>query len=528
MADNTSFAHSNKIAVMHVLAGLIKNPLLFSSDEYKFDVNDFPEQFHRIVFGAVEHLAINGMEKIDYIDIDQFLKQYPVQYKVFTGNDGSGYISRILKLFDEKKFDYYYQTVKKHSLLNKLNTQGISTKEILDPEEIDPTKIAVAQEKFDALSVNDILDTVESKMILIKEQFGTNSDLVEDQAGNGILELIERYKEVPEIGLPYVSPKLTTIFRGLRLGTLYMESSAQGVGKSRRQASESAHLAVPEYYDLEKKQWIKTGFNEKVLLISTELELSETQTMWLAYVSGVPEEHIIDGKYLAGEEERVIYAGKLIKQADLHFVSITNYNIDDIINLIKKYHQLNGVNYIFYDYLSTTIKIMAEGARKTKMTGLREDQILLTFVTELKDLAKKLQLCIFTATQLSGNWKTQEADAQLLRGAKALSDKPDGCSILLPIRESDKEIIDTYTSKGFNLIPTHVIHVFKVRRSHYNNLKLYVYFDRATCRLVDCFAADSNGNLLAIEDTNIELILDNTKETKIEDAIGDTFDINDF
>lgn len=115
-----------------------------------------------------------------------------------------------------------------------------------------------------------------------------------------------------------------------------------------------------------------------------------------------------------------------------------------------------------------------------------------------------------------------------MRGAKALSDKPDGCSILLPKRESDQSLIDTYTAKGFNLVPTHVIHVFKVRRSHYNNIKLYVYFDRSTCRLVDCFAADSAGNILPIEDTNIEHILDNTKEEKLENAIGDAFDMSDF
>ena len=101
------------------------------------------------------------------------------------------------------------------------------------------------------------------------------------------------------------SPKLTTIYRGQRLGGFYVESSAQGVGKSRRMAGESAHLAVPEYYDLQKKKWVITNIQENVLYISTELQLNEVQTIWVANISGVEEELApasikITGSFLVG------------------------------------------------------------------------------------------------------------------------------------------------------------------------------------------------------------------------------------
>ena len=107
---------SNKLAIIHVLAALIKNPLLFANNNYSFSIEDFPEQFHKILFGAIEYLAKNGMEKIDYIDIDQFLKGYTVQYKVFCANRGVEYIQNALAIYDPKKFDYYYQTLKKYVL----------------------------------------------------------------------------------------------------------------------------------------------------------------------------------------------------------------------------------------------------------------------------------------------------------------------------------------------------------------------------------------------------------------------------
>ena len=510
---------SNKLAIINVLAALIKNPLLFADNDYRFSINDFPERFHKIVFGAIEHLALNGMQKIDYIDIDQFLKQYPNEYKVFCDNSGVTYIQNCLKNFDEKKFDYYYKTLKKFSLLNTLASRGFDTTEIYDPNILDPKESERMQNNFDNLTVNDIILNIETKIIEAKEEFGSSEDIVQNKAGDGALELIEQYKQTPEMGMPLCSPKLTTLYRGQRLGCLYMESAPQGAGKSRRAASEACHLAIPELYDLDKKAWVKTNLKESVLLISTELELAECQTMFLAYISGVKESHILDGKYIDDEEERIKKAAKLLGKAKLYFVSITNYDTDDIINLIKKYKQIYGVNYIFFDYLSETLKILSEGTRKTKVAGLRTDQILLQLSSALKDIAKQLGVYIWTASQLSGDFKNaKELDNSYLRSAKSLSDKVDVGTIMMPVREIDQPVIESYCAKGFEIVPNFVLSIYKIRRGSYQNIKVYVNFDRATCRMTDCFVTDAKGVLLPVADTNIEIVLDDTKEERFENA----------
>ena len=513
---------SNKLAVIHVLAGLISDPLLFSDNRYRFSIDDFPEQFHRIIFGAVEHLASDGLGRIEFIDIDEFLKPYAVQYEVYCKYDGNTYIQKALELYDPKKFDYYYQTLKKHSLLNKLQQYGVDTRDIYDPDIIDPIKSAQMYARFDDLSVNDIINIEEVKIIEAKQEFGSNSDCVENHAGDGLRELKEQFKKTPDMGLPLLSPKLTTILRGERRGCLFMESAPQGVGKSRRANGEACHLAIPEYYDTQQKKWIKTGFKEPVLVISTELEEFECQQMWMAFVSGVSEAHIKDGRYAPGEEERVDHAITLIEQSKLLFVSITNYDIDDITGIIKKYKQLYDVNYVFFDYLGETLKITSSVSSKTRIQGLRTDQILLMFSSILKDLAKTLNIFIWTATQLSGNYKEDDTlDATYLRSAKSLADKTDSGLILVPVREKDRPVIETYCSKGFELEPNFVMHVYKVRAGSYQNIRVYVYFDRGTCGIYDCFVTNQRGELLDIEDTNIELVLDETvdtsKETNLED-----------
>ena len=93
------------------------------------------------------------------------------------------------------------------------------------------------------------------------------------------------------------------------------------------------------------------------------------------------------------------------------------------------------------------------------------------------------------------------------------------------MREADKSVIAAHIAKGFELEPTHVIHIYKVRRGRFNNIRLYVHFDRATCRTTDCFVTNNEGVIVDVNDTNVELILDQTVDNtkpEIETLVDDT------
>lgn len=524
--EQKEIVYINKIAVMQVLAGLIKDPFLFANNKYRFDIDDFQEQFHRIVYGAVEYLARSGMEKIDYIDIDKFLQPYESQYRVFCDNRGIEYIQKILEMYDPKKFDYYYNTLKKYSLLVLLNNQGIDTRDLYDSSVVNPDEQQKMQERFDKMSVNDIITSEEVKIAMAKQLYGSSGDLIQSRAGDSLRELKEELKKAPVMGMPLMSPILTTLYRGQRYGCLNMTSAPSGVGKTRIAVGEACHLAIPEYYDCDKKQWVNTGLEESVLIIETELELQEVQTMMMAYVSGIPESRILDGKYSREEEQRLDKAIDLIEASKerFFFVSITNFDSDDVINTIKTYYMNKHVGYVFFDYLSESIKMLAEGTRKTKVQGLRTDQILLQMSTALKDCAKQLNIYIWTATQLSGDYKNvKEADSTSLRGAKSLADKTDCAAILLPVREMDNPVVETYCAKGFEIKPNFVLHVYKIRRGTYQNIRVYVYFDRGTCRMHDCFVTDSNGVMLPVEPTYVK-VGDRIKRKKADDTLESVLD----
>ena len=83
---------------------------------------------------------------------------------------------------------------------------------------------------------------------------------------------------------------------------------------------DAANFAIPYTYDLEQKEFIYTQHCVPTVYIGTEGSLKEFQTIILATVSGVDEEHINTGEYLQGELSRVQQASQYIKQSPLYSI----------------------------------------------------------------------------------------------------------------------------------------------------------------------------------------------------------------
>lgn len=507
--------NKDKFATIQVIGCLIKNPLLLLDDKYKLREEDFPERFHKIVFGATEHLIKNGIQDLNYATVDDFLSKYPKQYKVFSDNNGTEYLINATEMADIANFGYYYNTLKKFSLLNQLNEKGFDTSDIFDDSIIDLEEYAKKQTHFDNLSVDEIIDFYEQKIFQLKDIYSTNVTSKGCQAAHGMRELKEQYKQIPEMGMPLASAKLTTILRGRRLKKLYLKTSPSGFGKTRISVGDACCVSVPIIYDSTEKDWTCTNCKEPTLIISTELETDEIQTMIHAYVSNVAEDHILDGNYSEDEEERVDRAIEIVENSPLYIEHIPNFNIDDIERIIKEYKLKYNIGYVFFDYIFTSIKILTEVATKARGVKIREDNVLIMFVDRMKTLCNMLNVHIDTSSQTNGDWKNaKDGDQNLIRGAKGIADKVDAGFVVLPPSAKDLESIRSVLHKGFNREPNLVYHIYKVRRGKINHVKLWVYFDYATCRTYDLFVTDNDYKLLNIESTSIEIILEQTEENK--------------
>lgn len=390
-------------------------------DEYPLEREDFEvEAFHELVFASIYNLYQSGVRRIDDYAVDQFLSSYPTQYKIFNDNKGLEWLNDSIGLCEPENFLYYYRRLKKLSYLRYLNKNGVDTTFLYNPKMIEPDKLEKENAKLDQLTLDDMIDQIEAKLVInAKLKFASNAEHQGQLAGKGMRALKESFKQEPEFGISFLDPVTTTVARGARLKKFYLYSGASGSGKSRIAVAAMCQIAVPWFYDTSTEQWAYTGFSEPTLFISTELDFTELQTLIQAYVSGVPEDHIIDGKYKPGEEERVDQAITYIESSPLYLEFLPDFSMGDVENIIKKYKRTYGVTYVAFDYIHTSAKLIAEIAGAANGVKLREDQCLFLLSDKLKNLCNTLDIFIMSGTQLNGDWKNSiEKDSTMLRGMK--------------------------------------------------------------------------------------------------------------
>jgi len=192
---------------------------------------------------------------------------------------------------------------------------------------------------------------------------------------------------------------------------------------SRAMIADTCYIGTSEIYEPSFGSWIKTGSAKPALYISTELDLSEVQTMMLAFLSAVDEDHILTGRYVGDEEERVLHAAELLKGSEIYVEYKPDFSLQDIEDIIKKNIREHQIYYIFYDYIHSSMKILEEITRRSGGVKLREDNVLFMLSVKLKDICSQYGVFIMSSTQLNGEYMDSGTpDQNLLRGAKSIAD----------------------------------------------------------------------------------------------------------
>lgn len=497
----------DSMSVMQVIGCIYRYPyLLDQTDKYFFHAEDFTERFHQSIFGTIYNLKTLGANKIEIMDIEKYLSDRPTRLAEYKARKGEEYLLKVYELADIQKFDYYYNRMKKMTLLRTYDNFGLDVKWLYDPDEIlDMKKKQMQEDWLDNTSLEEIAITIDEKIEQIKMTFVDNAGGQAKQASDGIRGLKERLKETPEVGVPLYGPLINTITRGARLKKFYLRSAPTGCGKSRSMIADVCNIACDEIWD-EQLGWIKNGSAEPSLYITTEQELEEVQTMMLAFISGVNEDIILNGTYQNDEEERVDRAIEVLEKAPLFVEELPDFSLRDIENTIKRNVRDNDVAYVFHDYIHTSLKILEEITKRTGGIKLREDNILFMISIRLKDLCNELGIFIMSATQLNGDWQeAKEANQNLLRGAKSIADKIDMGAIILPTKEDDITALEKILATGIFEKPTLKISIYKNRRGKFKSVVLWCRADLGTCRIKPMFLTDCGYEMLPIEDINITI-----------------------
>ena len=494
-------------AIIQVIGSIYQNPEFLDDDQYKFNEDDFPQEFHRVMFGAIYNLHALGAKIITVNTIEDYLEQRDKKLAVYKAYNGAEWLQKCSSTVSIATFNYYYQRMKKFTLLRMYDSIGVDVSNIYDPNNVLDIKRKQQQEDWlDNHTLEEIANKVNDKIEDIKLKYAENGTDDIRKAGEGQEQLLEELLTTPNVGYPLYGKYFNKIFRGARFGCVFLRSAPTNFGKSRTLVADACNFACDELYDTEKGEWVVNGTPEPTIYIATEQSLDEIQTMMWAFVAGVPEDHILENKYQEGELERVRKATRIIDNCPIYVKELPDFSLQDIESTIKLGIRKYGTRYVCFDYIHSSIKILSEVSGKAQVKGLREDNVLFMISVRLKDIAKQYGVFIYTSTQLNGEYvEAKLFDQNLLRGAKAIADKVDAGMIMLPVTDQDRESLKVFCDKnGFDL-PDLKISIYKNRRGRYNHMFLWCKTDMGTCKMNPVFATTYLYEPIEIEDLVINV-----------------------
>ena len=535
---------SDTTAYRQVIGCLMKNPLLLLeyTDIYP---DDFDDKVIKICFINIKALYQEGAIVLTPIEVDQEIDKHTNSAIIYKNENGLDFLKSAYEVSQLDNFKMFYTRLKKYSLLRRLHKEKYDISEFyIDDKDIDdPLEATKIQEHFDNSTIEQILNSVEGRFNIIRNEY-LNGGRMKGDPAEGIFNLIDELQKTPNIGPSLEGKLFSTACRGAREGCFYLKSASSGCGKSRTAIFDACHLAYPVRWSYEQnnfvKETIKNGeYREprKVLFIVTEMDKEELQTIILAYLSGVNETHILTGKYdepegfgTFNELDRVKYAAHIMEEYSGYFIieEISDPNLVNIQSTIRKYATMDEVKYIFFDYIHTTASLVNQFERN----GLREDVVLMLLSNQLKQLAKDYNLFIMSATQVNANAMTEDGEFKnetSIRASKAIVDKADVGFVMTKVNdkiwnsiipqlklaveagELDLDIIQNEINR-----PTHIIDIYKMRRGRYKNVRIWINLDLGTGRRKDLFMTNADnqpiGDVIDLFSSATEEVINNWKE----------------
>lgn len=499
-----------------VLGVLMIDPQLLKSRKYNLEQSDFVGGMHQTIFTCIYNLANQGVKQIGIGEIETYLANTsPIDHtKVFERNNGEEWISKTVEDANSLNFDYHYQTVKKMALMRSYLSQGITIKDILDLEEIEPNTAKKQRDVFDNMSIEEIVREVDKRNLVAKKHFLINGTTKTKKAGDGAKELYEKTKQSPSYGLAFESKYLNTVLRGAGKKKVLLETRDTGCGKSRVAIKRLLGFTAPYLWDYEKETFVENpnGVDNGALYIGTEMEQDEEiEPMMWAFLSGIDEERIRDNNLTADEEERVQKAIQILENTKLFLVDEEDISVTFLWNIIEEYKLKYNIYAVAVDYIEITSGMIGEFVQDTKGMTAREDMVLLNLSKNLKNMARKLDVFINAFTQTTDEARRDEIrDQRAVKGARSLPNKVDAGIVTFEPTNKELEKLEPIMEKITGLVKSKTPNIcysfYKNRGGSIKNIKIWGYQNLGNMEYYDLFCTDNNYKLLNINPTKIKVV----------------------
>lgn len=486
----------DKSTILQIFGALMKHPQYLSeSDKYNLTPDDFYYRFDKYIFAAIDSLYRNGAERIQPIDVENYLNTNETAKLIFKNQNGIEYLQDAEYLCEEQNFPYYYKKLKKFNLLESFKKQGINVDEFYVEDLTNPKAIEI-NERFEKLEIDEILNKIKYKILNIEKNYIQNDTTEVYNVFDGIDEIIEEAENRVDIGPPVQGKIFNEVIAGARKGIFVLRSGSSGVSKTRQAVGDACYLAFPIRYEPEQNKWVQTGGNKKCLFIATEQSQKEIQRMILAYLTGFNETKFRYGGFTDKEVkiiEQALYILKLY-QDNFYIVRMPNPTIELVKMIVRENVLMHDIECVFYDYIFISPSLLGE----FKGYNLRNDEILLMFSTALKDLAVELNIFVMSSTQVNANADNNSniRNEASLAGSRSIINKAD---IGVIMARPTKEELEFLTTEEISFeLPNIVTDVYKVRSGQWTQVRIWSDVNLGNLRKEDLFVTNSRMEVLNV------------------------------
>lgn len=479
----------DKSTILQIFGALMKHPQYLSeSDKYNLTPSDFYYKLDKYIFTAIDSLYRNGAQKIQPIDVENYLSTNAAAKTIFEGQQGIEYLQDAEYLSDEYNFPYYYRKLKKFGILEAFKNKGFDISEFYVEDALKPEALEV-NARFEQLEISDIVDAIKRRLLGIEREYVQNDVAETVNVFYDIDSIIEDAEDLADVGLPLQGEIFNEVCAGARRGTFVLRSGSSGASKSRQAVGDACYLAFPFRYEAEQNKWVQIGSNQKVLFIATEQNHKEIQKMILAYLTGFNETKFRYGGFTEEEKRIIAQARWLLEkyQDNFHIVRMPNPTIELVKLIVREQVLTHDIGYVFYDYIHISPSLLSE----FKGFNLRNDEVLLMFSTALKDLAVELNVFVMSSTQVNANADNNAniKNESALAGSRSIINKADVGVIM---SRPTKEELDFFRNDNGQMFePNIVTDVYKVRSGEWNQVRIWSEVNLGNLRKKDLFVTNA-------------------------------------
>lgn len=510
----------DRLSAQMALGIIMNNPSLLYNGKYKIERRDFDgDIFHKMLFACIENIASTGAKEIDPPSVATFINSSEEYKSARNILENENYMDFIVSYKEVAKnssetFDFYYNNLRKNTLLREYKKLGYNITEIYDESKNEESQ----KKKLNDYNVQDIINYFEKIQSKLKNEFSNEIPIEQSYAGENVENLLEMLSTTPLTGACMNSPYITTLSNGWSQGHLILRGADSGAGKTLQAIADTALVCCPKLYDPIVEDFVDNPNYQEGggLYIHTEQsQFFEIHPRFLSYVSNVDCWKILKNLMNENEKKRVIEAGHILEKGRIHLMNIPHFTLNTLYDNVKNVSLNEGIHTFVFDYIFNNGIAISEYSKLVGLKSIREDQFFLMMVTRLKEIAEEFNLRVMTMSQLNGKQKDPKmkiVDERCLFGATSLKTKLDSGYICTSPKKAElDEIMPLIEGNVFcNAEINNITHCFKARHSQYkSNLKIWQSLNKSTGRMTDILVTDADNEPIKIDKMvlkNIHLI----------------------